>query len=88
MDKESLAADLVCLLEVQSREQDVAELKKIVKHFVIGGAARFDLMAKVMNLDNELGGLIFDISLPTNTEDINNSYTTNGYDSPVAYTTG
>ena len=45
----------------------VNSLKKIVEHLVISGAARFDLMAKVMDLGNELGGLIFDISLPTKT---------------------
>lgn len=69
MNKESLAAELVCLLEIQSREQDVAELKKLIEHFFISGAARIDLIAKVMDLDNELGGLIFDIPLLTETED-------------------
>ncbi|KAJ7321740.1 hypothetical protein OS493_034360 [Desmophyllum pertusum] len=68
MNKEGLAADLVCLLEVQSRPQDAAELKKLIEHFFISGAARIDLIAKVMDLDNDLGGLIFDIPLLEETE--------------------
>ena len=68
MNKEGLAADLVCLLEVQSRPQDVAELTKLIENFFINGAARIDLIAKVMDLDNDLGGLIFDIPLLEETE--------------------
>ena len=69
MNKEGLAADLVCLLDVRSREQDVAELKKLMEHYFISGAARIDLIAKVIDLDNDLGGLIFDIPLLETTED-------------------
>ncbi|KAJ7321737.1 hypothetical protein OS493_034357 [Desmophyllum pertusum] len=69
MNKEGLAADLVCLLEVQSRPQDKAELQKLMEHYFVSGAARIDLIAKVMDLDNDLGGLIFDIPLLEETEE-------------------
>lgn len=69
MNKEGLARDLVCLLEVQSRPQDAAELKKLIENFFISGAARIDLIAKVIDLDNDIGGLNFDIPLLEETED-------------------
>ena len=64
-----MARDLVCLLEIQSRSQDVAELTKLMENFFIRGAARIDLIAKVLDLDNDMGGLNFDIPLLEETED-------------------
>ena len=64
-----MARDLVCLLEVQSRPQDAAELTKLMENFFISGAARIDLIAKVLDLDNDMGGLNFDIPLLEETED-------------------
>lgn len=64
-----MARDLVCLLELQSRPQDVAELTKLIENFFISGAARIDLIAKVLDLDNEMGGLNFDIPLLEEMED-------------------
>lgn len=66
-----MARDLVCLLEIQSRPQDVAELTKLIENFFISGAARIklDLIAKVLDLDNEMGGLNFDIPLLEEMED-------------------
>ena len=69
MNKEGMARDLVCLLEIQSRPQDVAELTKLMENFFISGAARIDLIAKVLDLDNDMGGLNFDIPLLEETED-------------------
>ena len=68
MNKESLTTSLVCLLDVQSRPQDVAELKELIEQFFISGSARIDLIAKVMDLDNDIGGLNFDIPLLEETE--------------------
>lgn len=68
MNKEGLAASLICLLDVQSRPQDVAQLKELIEQFFINGAARIDLIAKVMDLDNDIGGLNFDIPLLEETE--------------------
>ena len=64
-----MARDLVCLLEIQSRPQDVAELTKLMENFFISGAARIDLIAKVLDLDNDMGGLNFDIPLLEEMED-------------------
>jgi len=58
-----MARDLVCLLKMQSRQQDVAELTKLIEKFFISGAARIDLIAKVVDLDNDMRGLNFDIPL-------------------------
>ena len=68
-NKESLSADLVCLLDVQSMPQDVAELKKLFEQFFIYGGTRIDLIAQVMDLDNELAGLYSDIPLLERTEE-------------------
>lgn len=68
MNKEELAAQLVCLIDVASRPQDVAELKKLIAQFFSYGAARIDLIAKIMDLDNEIGSNNFDIPLLEETE--------------------
>jgi len=68
MNKEKLIAELVCLLEVTSREQDVADFKQEIESYVIAGAARIDLIAKIIDLDNEIGGYNFDIPLLKDTE--------------------
>ena len=69
MNKEQFAAELVCLLDVASRPQDVAGLKALIESFFIEGAARIDLIGKVMDLDNDIGGYLFDIPLLQKTED-------------------
>ncbi|XP_078356069.1 uncharacterized protein LOC144640885, partial [Oculina patagonica] len=63
MNQEKLAAELVCLLDVASRPQDIAEFKQLIGSFFIAGAARIDLIAKIMDLDNDIGGYSFDIQL-------------------------
>ena len=68
MNKESLAAQLVCMLEVRSRPQDVAGLKQYIESFFIAGSARIDLIGKVMDLDNDIGGYNFDIPLLEETQ--------------------
>ena len=66
--KETLAAELVCLLDVASMPQDVAGLRQQIESFFIAGAARIDLIGKVMDLDNDIGGYNFDIPLLENTK--------------------
>ena len=68
MNKETLASELVCLLDVASRPQDVAGLRQHIETFFIAGAARIDLIGKVMDLDNDIGGYNFDIPLLENTK--------------------
>jgi len=70
MNKERFAAELVCLLEVDSRVQDVADLKADIESFFIVGASRIDLIARVLELDNEIGGYNFDIALLGETEQV------------------
>ena len=77
MNKEKFTAELVCLLDVASLPQDIADFKAEVESFFIAGAARIDLIAKVMDLDNDIGGYMFDIPLLEETEkaiaDVNKS---------------
>ena len=61
MNKEGLAADLVCMLEERSKPRNTAKLQEQIERFFIAGAARIDLIAKVMDLDNDIGGYNFDI---------------------------
>ncbi|KAL9958424.1 hypothetical protein ACROYT_G035436 [Oculina patagonica] len=68
INKESLTAQLVCLLDVNSREQDVAQLKQYIEQFFISGASRIDLIGKIIDLDNEIGGYNFDIPLLEETQ--------------------
>ena len=68
MNKEKFAAELVCLLDVASLESDVADLKAEIESFFIAGSARIDLIAKVMDLDNDIGGYNFDIPVLQDTE--------------------
>ena len=68
MNKERFVAELVCLLEVASREQDVAEFKAEIESFFIIGAARIDLIARLLELDNEIGGYMYDIKVLEDTD--------------------
>ena len=61
MNKEGLTADLVCLLEGRLPEHKTAKLKQQIERFFIAGAARIDLIAKVIDLDNDIGGHNFNI---------------------------
>ena len=61
MNKEGLAADLVCMLDERSLPRDKAKFEAQIAGFFIAGAARIDLIAKVINLDNDIGGYNFDI---------------------------
>lgn len=60
-NKEGLAADLVCLLEERSLPRNSAKFQEQIERFFIAGAARIDLIAKVIDLDNAIGGYNFDI---------------------------
>lgn len=62
MNKEGLSADLACLLEQRSLTVDKAKYQEHIEQFFIAGAARIDLIAKVIDLDNDIGGYIFDIN--------------------------
>lgn len=61
MNKEGLAADLVCMIEERSLPRNVAKFKEQIKRFFIAGAARIDLIARVIDLDNNIGGYNFNI---------------------------
>ena len=67
MNKEEFAADLVCLLE-EGTPRNVARLKAEIESYFVLGAARIDMIAKVMDLDNSIGGHNFDIPLLHQTE--------------------
>ena len=59
MNKEKFAKELICLLAVT----DTGALEVEIATFFITGNARIDLIAKVMDLDNEIAGHKFDIAL-------------------------
>lgn len=61
MNKEGLAADLVCMLEERAQPRHKAKLEELIERFFIAGSARIDLIAKVIDLDNDIGGYNFDI---------------------------
>ncbi|KAL9983250.1 hypothetical protein ACROYT_G005396 [Oculina patagonica] len=71
MNKEGLTNDLVCLLDVNIPEGDplVAQFKQLVESFFIAGSQRIDLIAKCMELDNDIGGFNYDIPLLENTQE-------------------
>ena len=62
MNKEGIFADLVCLLEVDLKEHKTAKLKEQMERFFIDGATRIDLIAQVMELDNNIGTYNYDIA--------------------------
>ena len=67
-NSQGFAADMVCLLEEATRPRDVASFKQKMESFFTVGASRIDLIGKVMDLDNEIGGHNFDIPLLEDTE--------------------
>ena len=67
INKEGLKADLVCMLEERLLPRNKADFEAAVEGFFIAGAARIDLIAKVIDLDNEMGRFNFDIPLLENT---------------------
>ena len=68
MNKKTFATELMCLLDVASTPLSVAAFKAEVESFFIAGAARIDLIAKVMDLDTDIAGYMFDIPLLRDTE--------------------
>ena len=61
MNKEGITADLMCMIEKRSLPRNVAKFKEQIERFFIAGGARIDLIAKVIDLDNTIGGYSFDI---------------------------
>ena len=61
MNKEGLAKDLVCMMEETLKSTEKASLQEQIERFFIDGAQRIDLIAKVIDLDNAIGGQNFDI---------------------------
>ncbi|XP_027037529.1 uncharacterized protein LOC113665984 [Pocillopora damicornis] len=86
MNKEGLAADLVCLLDERSKPRNSAKFQEQIERYFIAGAARIDLIAKVMDLDNEIGGHNFDILNLEETANEIESLRISG-DSPIAEST-
>ena len=68
MNKEGLAEDLVCMLDERSLPRNKARLQELIERFFLAGAARIDLIAKVIDLDNDIGGYNFDIANLKETE--------------------
>ena len=67
MNKEQFTKELVCLLEA-ALPPAKAEFEAEVESFFIAGASRIDLIGKCLDLDNDIGGYLFDIPLLEETE--------------------
>ena len=74
MNKETFAKELVCLVAVSNTRNLELEIEK----YFIAGTARIDLIAKVMDLDNDIGGLTFDIRILNNAENAIKAASTSG----------
>lgn len=70
MKKEGLAADLVCMLDERGLPRDTAPLEELIANFFIAGAARIDLIAKIIDIDNDIGTFNYDV---TNLEETANA---------------
>ncbi len=70
MKQEGLAAGLVCMLEERALPRDKAPLEELIANFFIAGSARIDLIAKIIDIDNDIGTFNFDIN---NLEDTANA---------------
>ena len=68
MNKVELRKELLCLMEVASLPTGPAALEAEIESFFVSGAARIDLIGKCMDLDNEMGGYLFDVPLLSDTE--------------------
>ena len=68
MKRARLTADLVCLLEEASKPRDTADLEAEIESYFVLGAARIDMIGKVIDLDNTIGTHNFDIPLLNKTE--------------------
>ncbi len=81
MNKAGLAADLVCMLEERSLPRNKAKLEAQIERFFIAGSARIDLIAKVIDLDNDIGGYNFNIrNLNETANDIEKLFDSDGKD--------
>ena len=49
------------MLEERLQPHQTAEFKEQIERFFINGATRMDLIAKIMDLDNDIGTYNFDI---------------------------
>ena len=67
MKKEKLSAELVCLFG-SSMEKDVGEIQADLESFFAVGAARIDLIAILLELDNQIGGDMYDIKVVEDTK--------------------
>lgn len=74
MNKETFAKELVCLVAVSNTRNLELEIEK----YFIAGTARIDLIAKVMDLDNDIGGLKFDITILNDAENAIKTASTSG----------
>ena len=68
MNKVELRKELLCLMEVASLPTGPAALDAEIESFFVSGAARIDLIGKCMDLDNDMGGYLFDVPLLSDTE--------------------
>lgn len=74
MNKETFAKELVCLVAVSNTRNLELEIEK----YFTAGTARIDLLAKVMDLDNDIGGLKFDITILNDAENAIKTASTSG----------
>ncbi|XP_078344954.1 uncharacterized protein LOC144630471 [Oculina patagonica] len=68
MNKEKLATELECMLDDASKPSESGEFQQVIESFFTAGAARIDLIGKIMDLDNDIGGYNFDIPLLEETQ--------------------
>ncbi|XP_027053468.1 uncharacterized protein LOC113680633 [Pocillopora damicornis] len=85
MNKEALTTDLVCMIEERSLPRNLAKFREQIERFFMAGGARIDLIAKVIDLDNAVGGYNFDIpNLEQTSNEIESLRNSGDLDSPIA----
>lgn len=62
LNKKVLTADLICMLEERLPANKTPRLKQKIERFFLTGATRIDLIAKCIDLDNEIVKFDFDIA--------------------------
>ena len=61
MNQAGLTADMICMFEGRLESHLTAKFEELMERYFIAGAARIDLIAKVIDLDNAIGGYNFDL---------------------------
>ena len=61
MNKGQLAADLVCLVDENTKPSFTKQFEAEIESYFIVGSSRIDMIGKCVDIDNEIGGYNFDI---------------------------